>query len=98
VDEGSRKEEKGSWSQADGDGKTKTRRNPNPKLGKTGHRDRSRKPEARWVDIGHGREDDDPSFIVVTETKFRTVEKMISYLSLPVHHFSNNSAFTPQTL
>jgi hypothetical protein len=27
-----------------------------------------------------------------------TVEKMISYLSLPVHHFSNNSAFTPQTL
>ena len=58
VDEGSRKEEKGSWSQADGDGITETRGNPNPKLGKTGHGDRSRKPETRWGDIGHGREDD----------------------------------------
>ena len=55
LDEGSRREEKGSWSQADGDGKTKTQGDPNPKLGKTGHGDRSRKPEARWGDIGHKR-------------------------------------------
>ena len=41
------------------------------------------------IEVGHQK----PDGVILD-----TVEKMISYLSLPVHHFSNNSAFTPQTL
>jgi hypothetical protein len=44
---------------ADGHGETETRGDPNPKMGqKAGHGDRSGKPKARWIDIGHGGEDE----------------------------------------
>ena len=37
---------------------TETRGDPNPKLGQKGHGDRSGEPNARWIDIGQGGEDD----------------------------------------